>query len=87
VAPAAIEAIRQGKPPHFATTEETLIYRYATELITTHRVSEDTYQEAWKLLGTRTLVDLTVLLGHYTSVSMTLNAHEVPLPDGAPRAF
>jgi len=29
------------------------------------------------------MVDLTGLIGHYTMVSMTLNAFEVPLPAGA----
>jgi hypothetical protein len=29
------------------------------------------------------VVELTALIGYYTMVSMTLNAHEIPLPDGA----
>jgi hypothetical protein len=28
-------------------------------------------------------VELTAIIGYYTMVSMTLNAHEIPLPDGA----
>lgn len=87
VAPAAVEAIRVGKQPEFATAEEQIVYRYAHELVTAHQVSDSAYDAAWKLLGTRTLVDLTVLLGHYTSVSMTLNAHRVPLPNGVAPAF
>lgn len=87
VALAAVEAIRVGKQPQFATTEEQIVYRYAHELVTTHQVSDSAYDAAWKLLGTKTLVDLTVLLGHYTSVSMTLNAHRVPLPNGVAPVF
>lgn len=87
VAAAAVEAIRAGKEPQFTAEDEAVVYRYSHELVANHRVSDATYNAAWKLLGTRTLVDLTVLLGHYTSVSMTLNAHEVPLPDGVARAF
>ena len=87
VSPEAVEAIRVGKQPKFGTSEEEIVYRYAHELVTTHQVSDSAYDAAWKLLGTRTLVDLTVLLGHYTSVSMTLNAHRVPLPNGVAPMF
>jgi len=85
--PNVIEAIRVGKPPTFASEDEKIVYHYSHELVSRHRVSDASYNAAWKLLGTRSLVDLTVLLGHYTSVSMTLNAHEVPLPDGVKKAF
>lgn len=87
VDPAAVEAIRVGKEPSFATADEQIVYRYSSELLVSHHVTDATYQAAWRLLGTRTLVDLTVLLGHYSSVSMMLNAHEVPLPDGVARSF
>ena len=33
--------------------------------------------------GERGVVELTGVIGYYTMVSMTLNAHEIPLPDGA----
>ena len=29
------------------------------------------------------VVELTAVVGYYTMVSMTLNPHEIPLPDGA----
>jgi 4-carboxymuconolactone decarboxylase len=28
------------------------------------------------------VVELTALIGYYTMVAMTLNAHEIPLPSG-----
>ncbi len=28
------------------------------------------------------MVELTALVGYYTMVAMTLNAHEIPLPEG-----
>ena len=31
--------------------------------------------------GTR-VVELTALIGYYTMVAMTLNCHDIPLPDG-----
>ena len=32
--------------------------------------------------GDRGVVELTAVIGYYTMVSITLNAHEIPLPDG-----
>ena len=29
-------------------------------------------------------VELTALIGYYTMVAMTLNCHDIPLPDGVP---
>ena len=33
----------------------------------------------WQAVG---VVELTALIGYYTMVAMTLNCHDIPLPDG-----
>ena len=38
-------------------------------------------------LGVVGVVELTALIGYYTMVAMTLNAHEFPLPAGAVPPF
>jgi len=40
-----------------------------------------------KAQSERRVVELTALVGYYTMVAMTLNAHEIPLPDGVQPAF
>ena len=50
-------------------------------------VSDSVYQEAVRQFTEDGVVDLIALLGHYASVSMILNAFEVPLPDGAEPPF
>jgi 4-carboxymuconolactone decarboxylase len=87
ISPDVIEAIRRRQIPHFESQDQRIVFDYTRELIDDHEVSDPTYQAAWKLLGTRSLVDLTVLLGHYTAVSMTLNAHHVPIPANVMPAF
>ncbi len=47
------------------------------------QVSEDTYAQVWRDLGVAGVVELTAVIGYYTMVSMTLNAHEIPVPEGA----
>ena len=61
--------------------------RYARELNRTRSVSDATYAEALKHFGERGVVELTALIGYYTMVAMTLNAHEIPLPEGVEPAF
>ncbi len=77
-----IEAIHRGEPPAFEDPEEAAIYEYAREMQERGEVSEAVYRKVadrWKPLG---VVELTALIGYYTMVSMTLNAHEIPLPEG-----
>jgi 4-carboxymuconolactone decarboxylase len=82
--PAAIEAIRAGQPPVFAEEAEHETYEFAREIQQTGRVTETTYRAVERRWGARGVVELTALIGYYTMVSMTLNAHEIPLPRGVP---
>lgn len=78
----AVEAIRHGRRPTTLLEDEQRVYDYATELLENHHVSHETYGRLRDLIGSKQLVELTVLMGHYSSVAMTLNAHCMPLPDG-----
>ena len=60
-----------------------LVVRYARRAQPLHRsVSDATYADALARFGERGVVELTALVGYYTMVAMTLNAHEIPLPEG-----
>jgi 4-carboxymuconolactone decarboxylase len=80
--PAVIESLRTGGTPDFADPAEAIVNRVISELGTTHRVSDATYAEALELLGDGGLVDLVGLAGYATLIAMTVNAFEVPLPEG-----
>jgi 4-carboxymuconolactone decarboxylase len=83
IAPEAVAAIREGKAPALPKADEAAVYEYSVELHERHFVSEPAYQRALAVLGSTGLVELTALLGYYAMVAMTLNAHEIPLPEGA----
>ncbi len=79
---AAIEAIRRGEPPVLAEPDDAAVYEFARQLQHAGQVPLPAYravQERWGAIG---VVELTAVIGYYTMVSMTLNAHEIPLPDG-----
>jgi 4-carboxymuconolactone decarboxylase len=77
---AIIEAILEQRSPPFLDDGEAVVYQFAVELNRTNSVSDATYAQALMRFGERTVVELTALVGYYTLVAMTLNAHEIPLP-------
>lgn len=80
---AVVAAIKAGRPPEAMAADERAVYEFALELNERHVVSPATYQRALEAFGTVGVVELTGLVGYYTMIAMTLNAHEVPLPAGA----
>jgi 4-carboxymuconolactone decarboxylase len=82
ISSAILDDIKDGRAPDFADPQEGVVYDFARELQQDGRVSDATYAAAREAFGVKGLVELTALIGYYTMVSMTLNAHGVPLPDG-----
>ena len=77
-----IEAIRTAAPPRFDDAEDHAVYEFARALQLTGQVPPPLYRAVERRWGARGVVELTALIGYYTMVSMTLNAHEIPLPEG-----
>jgi 4-carboxymuconolactone decarboxylase len=85
LAESVLEAIRQGRKPDFEDLAEAEIYDFVCELQMTGQVSEPVYKRVLARWEPRGVVELTGVIGYYTMVSMTLNAHCIPLPpDFAP---
>ncbi len=84
---AVVEDIHAGRRPVTADAEELAIYDYAAELHDRRAVSDQTYRRALDRWGVVGVVELTALIGYYTMVAMTLNAHEFPLPAGVEPPF
>ena len=77
-----IETMRQGGAT-FAAADEQAIHDYAMELLRQHHVSDETYQPVLAAYGPAGIVELTALIGYYAMVALTLNAHEIGVPEGA----
>jgi 4-carboxymuconolactone decarboxylase len=82
-----IEALLAQTEPPGMSEDDAIVWRYAVELNQHNSVSDATYEAALRRFGTRTVVELTALIGYYTMVAMTLNCHEIPLPEGVAPAF
>lgn len=81
VAAEAIEAIRHGEAPSLPP-ELLEAYEFARLLQMTGQVPLPEYGAIVARWGARGVVELTAVIGYYTMVSMTLNAHGIPLPEG-----
>jgi 4-carboxymuconolactone decarboxylase len=79
---AIIDAIANRKRPAFKNKDEEAIYDFVTELNEKHKISDARYKAAQALLGDAGVVELVMLCGHYTVVSMVLNTFEVEVPGG-----
>lgn len=77
------EALRKGETPELADAESRIVHRVAVELNWDHRLSDATFGEAVEVLGFPAVVDLVAAVGYYAMVSLTLNAFEMPTPDGS----
>ena len=83
---AVTDAIRRGAEPRLDTAAARAVHRTAVALNKRHRLTDAEFAEAEGVLGRQGLVDVIGLCGYYALVSLTLNAFEVPVPDGS-RAF
>lgn len=79
--PNLITSLKAGALPDFTHPSEAVVYDFARELINQQRVSNQRYQKAVELLGEAGVVELVILLGYYTLVSMSINVFEVSVPD------
>jgi 4-carboxymuconolactone decarboxylase len=83
VEPHIIAAIRDGAPPRFTQPDDAMIYDYARLLLRDGTVPEALHAQVAQRFGVPGVVELTALVGYYSMVAMTLNAHAIPLPDNA----
>jgi hypothetical protein len=73
-----VQALIAGLPTSFDDPREQVVYELTTALITLRVVPLGLYRRAKELLGDAGIVDVTILIGWYTGVSLTLAAYDVP---------
>jgi 4-carboxymuconolactone decarboxylase len=73
-----VEALLSGLPTSFDDKREQVVYEMAICLSNSRWVSKGLYDRAVAALGHVGITDVITLMGHYTSVSMTLAFYDVP---------
>jgi len=82
VEPAIADAIAEGRRPQGMQPDEAAVYNFASELLETKQVSDETFAAAKNAFGERGVVDLIAVIGWYNTVSMLLNVDRYPVADG-----
>lgn len=82
VAQQTVEAIANDRRPEGLEERQQAAYEFTKALLETHHVPDEAYDRVKALFGVVGAVELTALIGYYTLIAFTLNAHEVPLPEG-----
>ncbi|WP_375487026.1 carboxymuconolactone decarboxylase [uncultured Mycobacterium sp.] len=78
LAPDTVEALIAGLPTSFDDPRQQVAYELTSALIAARVVPMGMFRRARELLGDAGIVDVTVLIGWFTAVSMTLAAFDVP---------
>ena len=73
-----VEAIIAGLPTSFTDEREQVVYEMAMALANARWVPRGLYDRAVKALGHVSITDVITLMGHYSSVAMTLAFYDVP---------
>jgi 4-carboxymuconolactone decarboxylase len=82
VPPAIVDAIATGKRPKGMSPQMEVAYNFIDELLTTHQVTDATFQAAKERYGEKGVVDIMGLSGWYCLVSMVLDVDRYPLGQG-----
>ena len=76
-----VDDLRVKKKLTDLSDKESAVINYGREFIRTHRVSQTTVDAAQARLGTLGLVELTNIMGYYSSLVFNIKAFDVGLPD------
>ncbi len=79
VSPDGLTALAEHREPHFTSKDEDIVYRFSSEILGDHFVSDATFAEALGELGEQGVVDLIGSLGNFSMLAMLLNACQVDL--------
>ena len=75
-----IDAIRAGRDPKLTDGHEHAVHRFAAALVAGTKLTDTEFGEIETALGREGIAEVLVLLGYYTSVSLAMKVHEVPIP-------
>jgi 4-carboxymuconolactone decarboxylase len=84
VARASLDALAASREPEFAHHDEEVVYRFSTQILRDHFVTDEVFAAALAELGEQGVVDLIGSLGNFSMLAMLLNACQVNLQDVPP---
>lgn len=81
IARSIIDAIERRREPEFESEDEESVYTYTLTLLHDHEVSDDVFAAATTHLGHRGITELTMVIGYYSLVALTLKAFSLEVEE------
>ena len=75
-----IAAVLAGRDPRLSDPHERAVHRFAAALAAGVKLTDAEFAEIEEVLGRAGVAEVLVLLGYYTSVSLAMKVHDVPVP-------
>ena len=82
VSDSVIDDIQHRRVPKECTKEETATAKFAWQFLRDHRIEDEVFDIVHRHLGDKGVVELTLLIGVYTSICLSITALEVELDEG-----
>lgn len=80
---AVIDAVRSRGPLDTLDPHDAAVISYARQLMRTDRANQATFDALHSTFGTQWVVELTLLIAHYSGTATLLNAMDLPAAPGA----
>lgn len=85
--PEIVAELKANRRPAGMHEDEAAVYDFVMELYGTHKVSDDTFARARRILGEQQVVDLTAVSGTYVTIAMLIAMAEETVPQGKEPPF
>lgn len=82
--PHIVEDLRANRRPAGMQEDEAAVYDLVMELHATHKLSDETFVRAKRILGEQQVVDLTAVSGTYVTIAMLIAMADETVPEGKP---
>ncbi len=76
-----IDALNHKIVPEFGQEDEAGVYAFCRQALEQGQVEDAVFDRCRDALGQAGVIELTVLLGYYSLVALSLNVFQVPLPE------
>jgi len=78
-----VNAVSKGRRPEAMSSDEAIVYDFATELLRLQNVGDETYAKAKARFGEPGIVDMVGVTGYYSFLSMMMNTARTAVPENS----
>ncbi len=82
-----LDAIRNGKVPDFDVEDEKAQYEFCIQLVKQRKINDGLYNRVKSIIGEGGIMELSALVGYYTTLALVMNVFEISVPTGVTTVF